>query len=992
MVFPLALGAATPIFADLLDVVAVKVDDAVLETEPTAFAEVGHVFVPMRSLMESQEWTITWIPRVNGALLRKGDRAAVIYTDKTRYDVDGVQKKTAAATKMYNDRLYCSADAAADILGMSYTYDSTQKTLEFKSIATTPEEDKSNQIAAYEDTYVQKGYPDDVLGGEDYITLKGNTYGDTHRIIYLKFDLTGVSTEEISKFSLVMNACSAEDGNGTQDYIFYELDADAWSETELTYNNRPKLGDEVARVNSMYSSKMIFDITDYVKSQLAKGKKKISVAVTGDSQTGTRVDYYSKEGGNGSYLLLQNSKTLNYQAELPPMEGYGQGQDPWEWAEKLYAESKYEKTEPYETEHVEKTAATIYKVTPSGDTYANSGEKAGINYGDSAELMIKSDTATYETGRRAFLKFNLDELPQGETLYSYLYLYTTGLQNNEPYPVEIYLSESNDWSQNNLTWNNMPSTKGGVIASVPVYQNSTWYKFDISDAVNEAKVKGQSEITLVAVDTGNRHTRFASSRASANGPYMEMCINDGTREEVTPSPKQDLDQYTIEATSLNKDNRSQRITMPTRTLETLPGYTMTAAEPQLGQYGGRLDRQYEATGFYYSKKIDGRWWVIDPEGHPMINIGVAVTNPNNQGGERLQQLMLEKFGSVQGWANETVDFLKNDLYFNGTGAWSSEALLNAPEPFGYTEIIYFMNYYMDSLGIGHFLNGSSQYTNGGLNVFDPDFSGFCDDFAAARVTQMKDSPRFMAWMADNELMADLAILPSFLMADWRDPRNVYSYAMAWTFLKHYTGKENPSIDDATKLAQEDFVDFIWDRYHNVVSGTIRKYDPNHMYWGTRALSSSEERPGFFAGASRYVDAMCCNYYYAWTPERDVTTRWNVWGYDTPYVITEWYAMAEDADPLLKNSGGAGFLVPTQEDRGLFYQNFALKLLESKNCLGFHWFTYQDNDPTAGYGDSSNIDSNKGLMSSITYEPYEALTTEMRELNRQAYSVIDYFDS
>ena len=68
------------------------------------------------------------------------------------------------------------------------------------------------------------------------------------------------------------------------------MDADAWSEAELTYNNCPELGDEVACVNSMYSSKMIFDITDYMIGQLAKGKKKISVAVTGNSETGTRVD------------------------------------------------------------------------------------------------------------------------------------------------------------------------------------------------------------------------------------------------------------------------------------------------------------------------------------------------------------------------------------------------------------------------------------------------------------------------------------------------------------------------------------------------------------------------------------------------------------------------------------------------------------------------------------------------------------------------------
>jgi hypothetical protein len=83
-------------------------------------------------------------------------------------------------------------------------------------------------------------------------------------------------------------------------------------------------------------------------------------------------------------------------------------------------------------------------------------------------------------------------------------------------------------------------------------------------------------------------------------------------------------------------------------------------------------------------------------------------------------------------------------------------------------------------------------------------------------------------------------------------------------------------------------------------------------------------------------------------------------------------------------------VPTQEDRGLFYQNYALDLLESKICIGWQWFRYQDNDPGNTKVDASNLNANKGIVNN-DYEPYEPLLEKMKELNTQVYSLIDYFD-
>jgi len=85
------------------------------------------------------------------------------------------------------------------------------------------------------------------------------------------------------------------------------------------------------------------------------------------------------------------------------------------------------------------------------------------------------------------------------------------------------------------------------------------------------------------------------------------------------------------------------------------------------------------------------------------------------------------------------------------------------------------------------------------------------------------------------------------------------------------------------------------------------------------------------------------------------------------------------------------VVKTQQDRGLFYQNFTLGLLESGNCVGWHWFKYQDNDPTNKNVDPSNTDANKGILNN-KYQAYTGLTEKMKELNQQVYHLIDFFDN
>ena len=68
----------------------------------------------------------------------------------------------------------------------------------------------------------------------------------------------------------------------------------------------------------------------------------------------------------------------------------------------------------------------------------------------------------------------------------------------------------------------------------------------------------------------------------------------------------------------------------------------------------------------------------------------------------------------------------------------------------------------------------------------------------------------------------------------------------------------------------------------------------------------------------------------------------------------------------------------------------LNLLARKNNVGWHWFKYADNVPDDLTTDPSNRNANKGIVN-VRYERYKELTKAMKELNTQAYRIIEFFD-
>ncbi|MCD8263610.1 MAG: hypothetical protein LUD02_05150 [Tannerellaceae bacterium] len=329
--------------------------------------------------------------------------------------------------------------------------------------------------------------------------------------------------------------------------------------------------------------------------------------------------------------------------------------------------------------------------------------------------------------------------------------------------------------------------------------------------------------------------------------------------------------------------------------------------------------------------------------------------------------------------------------FNGAGAWSAvEDMRNTESPLVYTIIVSPMgNYNRDQrkkYGGSYLVAGWQGYRFDLPMVFDKEFEHYVEK-SLAPLAKYKEDPYLLGYFTDNELPWYTDALDCHLLYLAKDEPG---YLAARKWLDERKG-ENATLADITADDRLEFSAFFFETYMQKVTSVLRRIDPNHMYLGCRFNQEPRQEltnPAIFRVAGKYMDIISINHYRKWEPDQQQLEAWGQWS-GKPFLITEWYTKGEDSG--LPNATGAGWNVETQNDRGLFYENFTLGLLQSPYSVGWHWFRYQDNDPEDLSTDPSNRDSNKGVVDR-DYRPWTGLLNHTRNVNDQVYHLIRFFDT
>lgn len=447
----------------------------------------------------------------------------------------------------------------------------------------------------------------------------------------------------------------------------------------------------------------------------------------------------------------------------------------------------------------------------------------------------------------------------------------------------------------------------------------------------------------------------------------------------------DNDYAIVEALKWNKKNpQSEKWhDYKARLVKNLPKFE--ASFDLTNAYGSLKEDKapFKATGFFYVTQRNGRWVMVDPEGYMHLN--TVVVGIRKGKGERNMKAFGEKFSSDLDWISKTSKLL-HETGFSGAGTWSDDKMIqqyNASHPeevLTYCPMLSLMAGYGKYKKVTFQMSGHVGFPNQCIPVFDPEFKTYCENVLPKLLAPYLTDKNVVGFFSDNELPFGLKNLEGYLKLPDSDRGHIE--AVKWLERKGIDSKHITDVERA------EFAGIVAERYFRIVAEALKKADSNHMYLGARIHGGAKKVREIQEAAGRYCDVVSMNYYGAWEISKKELDDWNEW-MKKPFIITEFYTKAEDSG--LGNKTGAGWLVHTQKDRGFHYENFTLRLLESGNCVGWHWFKYQDNDPSAKGVDPSNIDSNKGLFNN-DYVYYSDLQRSMMTVNRSKYQLLYYFVS
>jgi hypothetical protein len=432
---------------------------------------------------------------------------------------------------------------------------------------------------------------------------------------------------------------------------------------------------------------------------------------------------------------------------------------------------------------------------------------------------------------------------------------------------------------------------------------------------------------------------------------------------------------------------------------------------EFDRFGGWKAIRFKPGGFFRTHHDGQRWWLVTPEGHAFISIGVNHVSPIGDAIRRssrhpYDESVRAKYGTVKAWAQSTRDRL-HQWGFNTLAGWSTRDVPEMPR----TDVFGF--------------SGGGNWLKGGM----PDYFGTGFIEHAARAAQgcraSHDDPWLIGYFLDNELAWD---------TDWRLVPNLFDrYAtlpaatpgkQAWCRLlrdRHQTRDAfnrvwTPSIkgwDDLTTLTRltpredqaeaakadcEAFALLVARQYFRTCAEAIRKEDPHHLILGSRFVSWTVPR-AVVQACGEFCDVVSINFY-----EMGVV---GLAAYRTRPASPDWRPDQLDFEPFYKASGKPLMItefsfrsmdsgmpntyppplavqpnVPTQKVRAERYAQYVQMWMSRPFFVGYHWFEWAD-EPKEGRFDGEN--GNYGLVN-IHDEPYHVFVEAVRRVNGRVWSL------
>jgi len=360
--------------------------------------------------------------------------------------------------------------------------------------------------------------------------------------------------------------------------------------------------------------------------------------------------------------------------------------------------------------------------------------------------------------------------------------------------------------------------------------------------------------------------------------------------------------------------------------------TLTDSSPfNACEYGGYLNTQAKATGFFRVDQIDGIWWFVDPHGHLFLSTGSNCIRGRSRRAATVDTNLIER--RMTAWGLNTV------------GNWSSFRESDDGRRKAY---------------VATFRSPRTQPSFLGIpDVYGEEFARRLDEAAQRQCKRLKDDPWLIGTFIGNEPPwpeRESELVDMFL----NGPDTATK-----TKLRAYLAQED------TKERREHFVHTMFERYLDLINAVIKKYDAKHMKLGIRFGGSPPEA---VCRLAKKFDVCSINVY-EYEPTRQLKRTFALAG--RPIVIGEFHF------GVPANGLGAGLVqTQNQSERAAGYRYYVEQAMALPYFLGAHWFQWQD-QPVLGRMDGENY--NIGLVD-VTNRPYPELVQALKATHKVLYDV------
>jgi hypothetical protein len=443
------------------------------------------------------------------------------------------------------------------------------------------------------------------------------------------------------------------------------------------------------------------------------------------------------------------------------------------------------------------------------------------------------------------------------------------------------------------------------------------------------------------------------------------------------------------------------------------------------------------TGYFRTEQVDGRWWLVDPEGYLFLSTGVTSVRTSDQrtmiegrpymfdslpadNGPLAKHYLkvanlhkgpiksgktfnfftanLErKYGAdyMNAWMDQSVRRFKS-WGFTSLGSWPEDAFLGAGEKnkFAYSA-------YGQIKGNHARISSANDIWGPPHDPYDPRFVSNVRLMAGELAGKIKNDPWLVGIFVDNEqswgktdnfethyalifnaLAFEAAASPAkraFLEELQNQYGTIDKLNKAWSSsFKSWADMEKPVRlkGPHSEQLKGDFSMLLYKlaaQYYSTVRAELKKALPNHLYLGDR-VAAWGRNPEIVKAAAEYTDVISFNVYRTEVSDSEFGYLQQV---NRPVIIGEFHFAAQD-----RGMFGSGQLkAADQHDKGMKYVHYMNSVLANPHFVGAHWFQYTDQPTTGRAWDGEN--NNIGFVS-ITDAPHTEFIEVVRQFQSRLY--------